>query len=274
MTDLYKDPEGRINPTSVGEDEAAELVRALVGEMGPDAGENIDQDVADDSAAILRPTAQTRALILQNRDAFGDASDRKAQIYWYNSDGSMAAAMNSRPNQNRGDLTDFNLYLRETDLASSDDVLAKKLSMLAGPGQEDVNFYDVNNLRVNGSDDSPTNILTDSPAGQYSGWLCRVGGENKMYARYHPSGYFGFVNEVAGASALRFYDDGLIQFRDDVDLSNNSLHGIRTVANASPDTLDPGEIAVDTDRGGTGSLALLYQDDDGTNHYWEPDGTL
>lgn len=59
-----------------------------------------------------------------------------------------------------------------------------------------------------------------------------------------------------------------------MDLSNTALDNIEEFSNAAAD-LNDGQLALDTNRGGTGNTALLYRDQGGTaTNYVDFDGTL
>jgi hypothetical protein len=59
-----------------------------------------------------------------------------------------------------------------------------------------------------------------------------------------------------------------------LDLDNGRLRKPRVLSNDDGSNLQSEEIAIDDNRGGTGTTALLYKDSSGTTHYWDADGTL
>jgi len=91
-----------------------------------------------------------------------------------------------------------------------------------------------------------------------------------------PSYYFGSSTDVAVESDVSsdiwaFGDMKRVGAETANSVAANPLNAVDTYSNGSADDLSRGEFAVDTNYADTGSVALLYKDDEGTLHRWDAD---
>jgi hypothetical protein len=90
-----------------------------------------------------------------------------------------------------------------------------------------------------------------------------------------PSYYFGPPSDVVSASNVSadlqaFGGSGQLTGQGGTD-RRMSAASVPQYSNASAAEVSAGELAVDTGRGGDGTVALLFKDEDGTLHAWDAD---
>lgn len=90
-----------------------------------------------------------------------------------------------------------------------------------------------------------------------------------------PSYYFGSSTDVSVAPDVSgniwAFGDMKRVGAETSSVAANPLGAVDTYSNVSADDLSFGEFAVDTNYADTGSVALLYKDEDGTLHRWDAD---
>lgn len=88
-----------------------------------------------------------------------------------------------------------------------------------------------------------------------------------------PSYYFGPSADVTAPAEV---SSGVVSFEDAFGsgpgAASESADAVDEYANADPSEFSRGELAVDVDRGNTGSVALVYRDGDDV-HYWDASGS-
>lgn len=110
--------------------------------------------------------------------------------------------------------------------------------------------------------------VNDERLEMYNGmdqWYEMGGG---TFFKVDPSTNFDELYWKVGNNLLGRFSDKTWNFE------NSVLRKPKVYSNAANADLQTEEVAIDTNRGGTGTTAVVYKDSGGTGHYWDADGTF